>query len=372
MIIDRYVFKQTLVATLFVTAILSVLVFLTQSLRFLDLVMEAGVSGMTLWIQTLLYMPGFFEIILPLGTVASILFIYNRMMIDSELVVLRALGSSPLRLARPALVLAVILGAFLFVNMGWIAPLCKAQAINLRQEISAKMTTLVFREGIFNEAGSGVMVYIRNRDAEGNLSGLIIHDGRDTAKPPVTIIAERGQLVIENGVQKVLVYNGARQQLDHESGTLQNLSFAQYTVDLPEKSSSSNIRLAEPSERSFGDLVIKSRKDSGENAKTRRLLRTEMQKRVLTPFLVPAYAMTVLAIMLLGSFDRRGQSKKILLAIAAIVVLQILFLTSYNLAKQSMIGLPFMLLTILVPLILSSAVMLRGLERLSIKRGRQT
>jgi lipopolysaccharide export system permease protein len=113
-VIDRYIFKQILIATVFVTLVLAALIFLMQSLRFIDLVINSGASGIYIWLQTFLYLPGFFEIILPIGTVAAVLFIYNRLTMDSELIVLRGLGFSPARLARPAILLSGILAIILF------------------------------------------------------------------------------------------------------------------------------------------------------------------------------------------------------------------------------------------------------------------
>ena len=87
-IIDRYIFKQILIATVFIVAILAVLVLLTQSLRYLDLVMNAGASGFSFWLITLLSLPSFLEVILPIGLVAAIMFVYHRLVMDSELFVL--------------------------------------------------------------------------------------------------------------------------------------------------------------------------------------------------------------------------------------------------------------------------------------------
>ncbi|MEK7802252.1 MAG: LptF/LptG family permease, partial [Pseudomonadota bacterium] len=75
-IVDRYILRQIFIATFFVTVVLLVLIFLTQSLRFLDLVINAGASAWAIWIQTFLVMPGFFEVILPISVVASVLFVY--------------------------------------------------------------------------------------------------------------------------------------------------------------------------------------------------------------------------------------------------------------------------------------------------------
>jgi lipopolysaccharide export system permease protein len=233
--------------------------------------------------------------------------------------------------------------------MGWVSPVSKAKAITIRQDIKAQMSSLIFREGIFNEAGSRLMVYIRDRDSDGRLNGLIIHDSRDETKPPSTVIARRGVLVSTENGQQVLVYDGSRQEVDLKTGIMRRLDFNQYTIDLPEAKKSKVKRWVEPDERTTGELIISMNDKDAETRSARRELRVELQKRFLVPFLIPGFALIGLSFLLIGTHERRGQSSRILIAVALIVLLQILFLTSYNMAKQSPAGFPLMLTTVLLP-----------------------
>ena len=352
-IVDRYIFRHTLLATVFVTLVLAALVFLMQSLKFIDLVVNSGASGFFIWLQTLLYLPGFFEVILPIGMVASVLFIYNRLTMDSELIVLRALGFSPFRLAQPALWLSIFLGLILFGTMGWVAPASKSEAMNLRQDIKAQMSALIFREGIFNEAGAHLMVYIKDRDDKGRLHGLVIHDSRDATKPASTVIARSGVLVSTKSGQQVLVYDGSRQEVDAKTGIMRRLDFDQYTIDIPQEQKVQKERWQEPDERTTSALMKGVGDKANETVSNRRQLRVELQKRFLLPFLIPGFALIGLALLLIGNHDRRGQNRKVLLAVASVVFLEIMFLGSYNLAKQSSAGFPLMLVTVLVPYFIS-------------------
>ena len=60
-----------------------VVILLTQSLRFLELVIESGASSGSFWILTLLALPRFFEIIGPLSLMAATIFVYNRWSYDT-------------------------------------------------------------------------------------------------------------------------------------------------------------------------------------------------------------------------------------------------------------------------------------------------
>ena len=348
-IVDRYVLRHVLIATVFVTLVLSVLILLTQSLPFLELVMNSGASGLSFWTLTFLTLPKFLEVILPLGLMAGVIFIHNRLTMDSELVVLRALGFSPLRLARPALLLGSIMGVILFVVMGWMAPLTNKALQSLRVDIKAEMSTLLFREGVFNQAGKGLMVYLRERGNKGELNGLLIYDSRDPAKSPSTIIASRGVIVSTDDGQQVLVFDGSRQDYDKDAKILKRLDFDQYTIDLPEPGPA-RTRWQEPEERTFGKLFTPDLKDETDR-RYRRDFILEAHKRVVTPFLVPAYTVIGLCSLLLGPLDRRGQARRIAAAVTIVIVIQALFLAAYNLAKQSDAGLPVMYLVALLPLL---------------------
>ena len=76
LIVDRYVFRNVAIAAVFVIAVLAVLVLLTQSLRFLEFVINSGASGFMFWALTLLTLPKFFEVILPIGLMASAVFVH--------------------------------------------------------------------------------------------------------------------------------------------------------------------------------------------------------------------------------------------------------------------------------------------------------
>lgn len=359
-IIDRYVFRQIVTATIFIVLVLAVLVLLTQSLRYLELVMNAGASGMTFWAVTFLALPSFFEVIVPIGSVAAVMFIYNRLILDSELVVLKALGFSPLRLARPALILAVCLSVFLFAVMGWIAPDSKASSIALRKDIKARMSSLIFRDGIFNKAGDGLMVFVRDRDDSGDLLGLVIYDARKQDETPSTVIAARGVLVSTDKGHQVLVYDGSRQQLDQKTGVLRRLDFDQYTVDLPDAEQTAKSRTKEADELTLGELfrALKSEKNLNE----RRQVRLELYKRFLTPLFVYTLMMVALVALLQGNHERRGQGRRITFATLTIVGIEIIYLTSYNLAKTSPTGYALMILTVLLPIVISYFILFK--ERL--------
>lgn len=195
-IFERYLFRQLFIAVLFTGTVLTAIVFLTQSLQFLELVMNSGASSGTFWLLTALALPRFLEIIMPIALMASVVFVYNRMTMNSELVVMRATGTSPGRLARPAIYLSIAMTIVLWITSIWLSPMTQSSMDTLRTAVKSQFSTLLFHEGIFNPVRPGLTVFIRDRASNGDLHGLIIYDSRKKATTPVVVVAKRGEIVL--------------------------------------------------------------------------------------------------------------------------------------------------------------------------------
>lgn len=346
-IFERYIFRNLAVGTAFVAATLSFIVFLTQSLRFLEIILESNSSGSSLWLITVLALPRFFEIVLPLALMTATLFVYNKMTLDSELIAIRALGKSPAALARPALTLAGLITLLLWINAMWIAPASLNRMQQMRLSLTAEFSNYLFREGVFNQAGKGLTVYIHKRASEGELAGLMIYDARDRSKPPSTILARRGQILAGPDGQQVVVYNGSRQEFNRKTGVLQRLEFDSYTIDLPSVSPN-RTRWREPDERTLSELLNPDPQNE-RDVKNAQEFRNEIHRRITTPLLAFAFALIALNSLLLGEVDRRGQAPRVILAVVLVILLQSLALATDNLTRKSPAGIPLMYLVTLAP-----------------------
>ena len=86
----------------FVTAALSAAVWLAQSLRLVDLIVNRGLSIEVFLYLALLILPRFLDIVLPIGAFIAVLFVFNRLTSESELVVMRGAGWA-VRAGQPGL-----------------------------------------------------------------------------------------------------------------------------------------------------------------------------------------------------------------------------------------------------------------------------
>ena len=85
--LDRYLLRQSFGVMAFVTAALSAAVWLAQSLRLVDLIVNRGLSFALFFFLALLILPRFLDIVLPIGVFIAVLFTFNRAASESELIV---------------------------------------------------------------------------------------------------------------------------------------------------------------------------------------------------------------------------------------------------------------------------------------------
>lgn len=322
---------------------------LTQSLRFLELIIESGASSLSFLSLTFLALPRLFEIIFPIGLSAALLFIYNRMIIDSEMAVAQAAGWSPAQLARPGLLVATILSVLLFVVANWLAPLSLTHMQVLRTTIKAQYSSLLFREGVFNTVGPDVTVYVGERGNKGSLKGVLFYDQRPENPRPVTILARSGVIISTNEGNQVVVYDGSRQTFNEETGVLDRLHFDRYTLDLPD-SGPIRQRFREPEERTLTEL-FQTNFSKLENDRMRRDFNAEIHRRFVSALLPLSFACIALCPLLLGAYSRRGQARKSLFAMGVIIILQGLYLAAFTMAQRGLVGILLMYFLALTPII---------------------
>lgn len=345
--IDRYLIHQLTVALLAVTGGLVALIWLTQSLRFVETVVNRGLSIGVFLRLTGLLIPNFVAIILPITTFVVVQFIYQRLAGDRELTVMRAAGLSQLSLARPALAMSAIVMAACFLLNIWIVP---ASFSNFRQyqfEIRNRLAAFLLQEGVFNQVSDNLTVYVRTRQPDGTLRGILIDDGRQ-ANSHATILAEQGRLIPGATAPRVLLLNGSRQEIDRQTGRLNVLTFAENTIDLTSDSKADEQRFRDAGEMSLSELLnpppgtVVFERDLGK-------FRVEAHRRLSAPFTVLSFAMIALVSVLSGAFRRHGGLLRPAVAILVVVGLLAVGLALLNLAARTPALIPFIWLHATLP-----------------------
>lgn len=364
--LDRYILRQCFGVMVFVTAALSAAIWLAQSLRLIDLIVNRGLSIEVFLYLALLILPRFLDIVLPIGVFIAVLFTFNRLAAESELVVMRSAGLSHLALAKPVFVLAGIAFLILMSLSAFFLPASNRAFKDLQFEIRNRFVSSLLQEGTFTTISDKLTIYIRGRDERGELVGLLINDNREPHRP-VTILAERGVFADTPAGSRIVMVNGNRQQFDPETRKLSLLTFDRYTLDLDSLHDAPVIRFREAQERFLDELFF----PAPEIDPTLRLIfSVEAHQRILIPLSTLSFCLIPLVCLLPGEFNRRGQLRRVLLAISVAFVFQLLDIGVNNLASRSAAAIPLMYATDLAPFILGLAILMRGNIRLGFRRPR--
>lgn len=329
--LDVYIIKQITTGFLLVALSLMSMLWLTQSLKFVEMVTNKGLPVYLFIEMTSLLMPRIFTILSPIALFVAVMFVYNRLITDSELIVMKAVGISSILIARAAIVVGIVMAIInIFVlNLG--IPAAENKFRDLEFEVKNSFTKMMLREGAFTSFKGNMTIFIDKFLDDGTVSGILVSDGKNLNEKVVTI-AETGQLEYTDIGPKILLKNGTRQVVNRKSGQFSSMTFDDYVVD-------------------FGDVSVTKKKDKGVRErsitelfteaanpqtppKEAKAYKAEAHRRILSPFFNLIFALLACTGLLVANFNRRGQGKVILISILAMIAIQVLDMTFTNLARK--------------------------------------
>ena len=344
-LVDRYIVRQLAVAIIAVTGGLVALIWLTQSLRFVELVVNRGLSLGVFLELTGLLVPNFVAVILPITTFVVVQFVYQRLSGDRELTVMRAAGLSPIALSRPAIALAAIVCVLCCWLNIWVVPKSFSAFREYQFEIRNRMAAFLLQEGVFTPVSDDLTVYVRSRERDGTLHGILIEDAR-ARNSRATILAESGRLIGGSAAPRVLLLNGSREEIDRTTGRLNVLTFAENSIELSGASKGGETRYRDSTEMSLTELfnpeTALSPRDVGK-------LLVEAHRRLSAPLTAASFAMVALVSVLMGSFQRHGNVLRPLSAVLLVVALLATGLAVQNLAARQPVLIPLIWLHATAP-----------------------
>lgn len=341
-LLSRYIFRQVSVATALATVILVFAIMLTTSMRLIQWIVDGGVGvGSFLW-MVILSMPEFLIAVLPIGIVAASLIVYNRMLADGELLVMRGAGIGQLRLALPGLLVALVITGLSYSMTLYFWPVANREFRDLSAIAQSDVSAALLQTGEFNAIGDTMTIFIRERNpVTGDLRDILVHN-TDNPAQPLTIIAKRGFVEDSPDGPRMVALDGVIQQLDAKTGKVDPVAFQSYTVPLAEAGAEDLVRsYQQPSERFLPNLLYPD-PDSPRDQKNYNRLVMEGHKRLTDPLLPFAYAVFCLGILLTGDYNRRGLARRILIAAVGVVAIQATTMSVAGMARDTLELIPIM------------------------------
>ena len=299
--LTSYILKDLLVSFLITTVSLLCLVWLMQSMRFIEQILNEGIPVSIFFELSALIIPTILSLILPFTYFVAILYVYNRLSNESELVVMQASGVSYISMAKPAFYFSIILMLCSYLLTLYIVPASYRSFKNLQDLIRTDYSSALLQEGVFNDVAKGITIYVESRVSANQLRGILVHDQRNEQQAPSTFLAEIGTISQTTEGPRLTMLRGSRQQVS-KSGNLALLEFDNYTLDIKALDEASNYRWLEPRERFLHELFSPNMEEY-DNIKNLQIFRAEGHQRITQPIYILTFAAIALTLLLTGSFN---------------------------------------------------------------------
>lgn len=319
---DRYLLSQFLQVFGFFSLVMVGIYWVNRAVILFDQLMGDGQSLRVFLEFSALTLPGVVKMVLPISAFAATLYAGNRLMQDSEFVVMQATGFSSARLARPAAIFGLLAAAMMMLLTNFLVPMSRVELQGRSDELAENVTARFLKDGEFMQPAKGLTLYIREITPQGELRDLLLNDARDPDRPTLYLarsaVFGRG----DDGPRLVMV-NGQAQVLDRATRRLEVTRFDDFTYDIGAMMGARSRRTVNSDALSTLQLIAPTDEMVKGSRLSRERLQVEGHNRLSQPLLAAAAALAGFCCLLVGSFSRFGPWKQILGAIGLGIAVQL-------------------------------------------------
>lgn len=302
--LDKYLLRQCMTPLLMILAVTTAIVWITQSLQRIEIIVEYGQGFWTFLYLSLLIIPSLLAVIIPFALFGAIIYALYRLHSDSEIAVMFAAGVSRWRLSAPLLFITFIAAfATFYVNVDLMPRSYRVLKQNVA-EIRADFANSLIRSGEFVNVSDGLTVYVEEARGEGQYVGLLINDYRN-GENRETYMAQRAVLQDTDAGTMLLLKNGNIQREASYSGKVDIIRFEDWAVNLAAFGDGPGELQLEMTERYLGELLYPDMSKPYDRAYASKLV-AEGHARLAAPLYALAYALVGLYALIGGAYTRRS------------------------------------------------------------------
>jgi len=335
-ILDRYFLRQLWGSLVGFGVVLCGLAWMVQILLLMKLIVKYGVNVGDFMGLSLYTIPMLVSVITPFVIFIAAMFVYNKMIANSEITVCAASGQSPLRIARPAILVGALVMLVHLVANVWLVPMTQDMFYGTQWELRYGLGHLKLREAAFNQLMTDVVIYVEQVNKK-DLYGITMRDGRRAGKERI-VSSEIGKLVNTPNGLTIAMGHGSL-QIGGGGGVLIG-TFDGAETDM-EMNDSPELRSSKA--RRMTTMELLGTMDNMENftRSQKGKVYNEIASRFLTPLLDVLFVLIAAACLLESNVLRRRASYASLIAAVLMIAAEGLFM-ALSTAVMSQAGLLYL------------------------------
>ena len=230
--ISIYVIKEISSSFLFIFSLITLVVWLSQALKNLDILSNESVTIASYSFYSILLIPKLSMITIPISIFLAIIFALNKLRLDSELIIFGSTGNSNRDiLLKPLALISCFFFLAMLVLSVYLAPKSSSEIRSKIIEIrNSSISTSIFKEKRFITPDNNLTVFFKKIDNQ-DIEGLLIHD-RTEKNSIKTYVAKKGFFDNKDGENSIYLYNGTMQIYNKDQYKISEIDFDSYSIDL--------------------------------------------------------------------------------------------------------------------------------------------
>jgi lipopolysaccharide export system permease protein len=318
--IDRYIFRTIFGGFLLILINLTLVIWITQILRQVDLITNQGQTILVFLRITGLLVPILMLVIAPIAIVIAVSYALTKLNGDSELVVMNAAGISPRRAFRPVFLSCILVAVFVAYISAFLAPWLQRQMAQEITRVRTDVVSNIVRPGAFTSVDRGLIFHIREKRGENQFQGVFIDDTR-TPDERITIVAEYGQIVQRGDSAFLIMRDGNIERRRAKERDPAIVVFDQYAFDLTRLTPApqANVGLRE---KYLWELAFPAADDPVLKMSPSQF-RVEFHERIYAPLYPLAFGIIAFAILGFPRTTRQSRAVSMFAVITAVTVLRL-------------------------------------------------
>ena len=343
---DRYIFRQMLRTSFAVMLTLVGIMWLFQTIRILELVINRGAPMTDFLLMSVTVIPLWLTIAIPISVFVAVMWVFHRALVDRELLVAQASGRSAIQLARAPIALGVLFTTFLVINSVFLLPLSFGVYKEVQFKLRNTIPTVMLQDNVFIDVVDGMTMLIGKKYKDGHAENVFIHDEK-TDGVIVTMTAKAGRFIEKDGKPAVILNDGHRFELSQDKQSGATLMFDTHTVSITPRDRKQSTRMPiEMNEDRISNLL---NPDASPQAVYVNQRVAEGHYRIASPFLAFALIMIASTGVLYGQIRRSNWSQRTIATIAVGILCISAIVSARSLATTSPLMIPLIYLSMLVP-----------------------